>query len=79
MQGPVIGEVELKRGVMGCRWKVLNSCLRPFRKLDGFSAEMGGDPPSLPSQQFQQFQRHSLVELGVFIVLMSQLPVFAVF
>ena len=64
---------------MGCRWKVLNSCLRLFRELDVFSAEMGGDPPSLPAQQFQQLQRYSPVVLGVFIVLMSQLPVVAVF
>lgn len=64
---------------MGCRWKVLNSCLRLFRKLDVFSAEMGGDLPSLPAQQFPQLKSYSLLVLGVFIVVMSQLPVGAVF
>ena len=78
MQGPVIGEVELKCRVMGCRWKVLNSCLRPLRKLAVFSAEMGGDTPSLPAQQSQQLQTYSLVVVGVFNVLVSQLPVAAV-
>lgn len=79
VQGPVIREVELKSRVMGCRWKVLNSCLRLFRKLSVFSAEMGGDSLSLPAQQFQQLQRYSLDVLGVFTVLTSQLPVVAVF
>lgn len=39
VQGPVIGEMELKCRVMGCRWKVLDSCLRLFSKLDVFSAD----------------------------------------
>lgn len=64
---------------MGCRWKVLNSCLRLLRKLDGFSAEMGGDPPTLPAQQFQQLCRYSRVVLSILIVLVSQLPVTAGF
>lgn len=74
-----MGEVELKRRVMGCRWKVLNSCLSPFRKLGVFSAEMGCDSPPRAAQQFQQLQRYSPVVLGVFIALTSQLPVVEIF
>lgn len=37
-------EVELQCGVMGCRWKVLNSCPRAFRKLSMLPAKVGVIP-----------------------------------